>query len=493
MPMNPSFTDFPLNKQLLSAIEAAGFVSPTPIQERSINPILAGQQVVGIAQTGTGKTAAFAIPIISRLNYAQGDEPRALILAPTRELALQITEHFMILAQNTDLRILALYGGSGLKAQREALHEGIDILVATPGRLYELYKQGELVLKKVQVFVIDEADKMMDMGFIGAIHQLLEVLPKKKQCLLFSATMTTRVEALYNDFMEFPMLIESSPQSTPAKTVKQLLYPLPNLKTKLNLLLYLLNERGPEKKTIVFCKTKTLANQVFKYLTRKLGDDYVRVIHGNKDQNTRIKSMTDMRDGVVPCLIATDVAARGIDIPEVALVVNFDVPLIAEEYIHRIGRTGRAGLAGEAITFCNPAEEYYFKFIEKLTRQKIPLQLLPDGVHLEVTLYPEQQSLAMEIDLQRKKEDPTFMGAFHEKKGKAANLKTKAAAPVLKGKHAKDAAKTWGKTVVVRKFGPDGKEIRATKKNTPVGGKKAPAGGKTGKFSVATPKRAGKR
>ncbi len=472
MPMNPSFTDFPLNKQLLSAIQAAGFETPTPIQERSINPILAGAQVVGIAQTGTGKTAAFAIPIISKLNYAQGAEPRALILAPTRELALQITEHFHMLAQNSDLRILAIYGGSGLKAQREGLEQGIDILIATPGRLYELYKQGELVLKKVQVFVIDEADKMMDMGFIGAIHQLLEVLPNKKQCLLFSATMTSRVEVLYNDFMEFPMLIESSPQSTPAKTVKQLMYPVPNLKTKLNLLLFLLDQQGKERKTIVFCKTKTLANQVFKYLSRKISEDYVRVIHGNKDQNTRIKSMNDMRDGVVPCLIATDVAARGIDIAEIGLVVNFDVPLIAEEYIHRIGRTGRAGLSGEAITFCNPAEEYYLKFIEKLTRQKIPLSLLPEGVKLEVTLYPEQQALAMEIDLQRKKDDPTFQGAFHEKKGQAANLKTKAAAPVLKGKHAKDAAKTWGKTAPgIKNFG----------------------GGKGGNFKAGLPKRSGKR
>ena len=198
----------------------------------------------------------------------------------------------------------------------------------------------------------------------------------------------------------------------------------------------------------------------------------MRVIHGNKDQNTRIKSMNDMRDGVVPCLIATDVAARGIDIPEISLVVNFDVPLIAEEYIHRIGRTGRAGLSGEAITFCNPAEEYYFKFIEKLTRQKIPLSLLPEGVKLEVSLYPEQQALAMEIDLQRKKDDPTFQGAFHEKKGQLANLKTKAGAPVLKGKHAKDAAKTWGKTV------PGTKNFKA---------------GKGENFKTGSPKRSGKR
>ncbi len=449
MPMNPSFSNYPLNKQLLSGIEAAGYTAPTPIQEKSINPILAGQQVVGIAQTGTGKTAAFAIPILSRLNYAQGSDPRALILAPTRELALQLAEHITVLAQFTDLRILAVYGGSGLKAQKDGLKLGTDIIIATPGRLYELYKQGELILKKVQVFVIDEADKMMDMGFIGAIHQLLEVLPKKKQCMLFSATMTSRVEALYNDFMEFPMIIQSSPASTPAKTVAQRMYPAPNLKTKLNLLLHLLEIQGPGKKTIIFCKTKTLANQVYKYMGRKLGEDYVRVIHGNKDQNTRIKSMNDMREGLVPCLIATDVAARGIDIPEISLVVNFDVPLIAEEYIHRIGRTGRAGLQGEAITFCNPAEEYYVKAIEKLTHQKIPIYLLPAGVTIEVSLYAEQQAQAMEIDLQRKKEDPTFMGAFHEKKGHAADAKKGGPVQVkagAKNKHSKDAPKSaWVK------------------------------------------------
>ena len=418
--MSLAFENFAINKNILSGLAEAGFTEATPIQERSIKPILAGQQVVGIAQTGTGKTAAFAIPILMKLNYAQGNTIRALIIEPTRELAMQTASHLKLLGKFTGLRIAAIYGGTGSLEQKKLIEEGLDILVATPGRLHELYIEGVLNFKKIEVFVIDEADKMMDMGFIRAIHQLLEVLPRKKQCLLFSATMTARVEKLYHDFMEFPLLIEASPQATPAELVQQVLFTLPNFKTKINFLLYLLTSSSDFSKTIIFCKTKVSANQIFKFLSRKLGEEKLRVIHGNKDQNSRINAMQELREGQASCLVATDVAARGIDIPEIGCVINFDVPLVAEDYVHRIGRTGRAGSNGKSITFCTPSELYYVTLIEKLIRQKISLELLPNAVIIEATPYAEQQLQDREIDMQRKKDDPTFKGAFHEKKNAVA-------------------------------------------------------------------------
>jgi ATP-dependent RNA helicase RhlE len=427
--MATTFEDFKLNRQLLNAIEEEGYTQPTPIQQKAIAPILSGQDMMGIAQTGTGKTAAYVLPMLMKLKYAQGQHPRALILAPTRELAMQIEENIISFAKYTDLRTVVIYGGLGPKTQIAALEKGADMVVATPGRFLDLYLAGHIVTKSIQFLVLDEADKMMDMGFIGSIHRILEVVPRKRQNLLFSATMSELVHKISGDFLKFPLVIEVAAQATPAHTVSQVLYRVPNLKTKLNLLQELLKDDERFHRLIVFCKTKTVADNIFHYLERRYGAEQVRVIHANKGQNTRINSINAFKEGNIRMLVATDVAARGLDVADVSHVINFDVPIIIEDYVHRIGRTGRAYKSGEAITFCAESEEFYIKKIEKLMRQSIPVAELPATVFVEETPYEERQAMAREIDLQKRKDNPDFQGAFHEKKLK----NTKGDRPKAKG------------------------------------------------------------
>ncbi|WP_407428688.1 DEAD/DEAH box helicase [Arcticibacter sp.] len=412
----PSFEDFKLNRQILNAIADAGYTDPTPIQQKAITPILSGQDVMGIAQTGTGKTAAYVLPMLMKLKYAQGTDIRALILAPTRELAMQIEANIKQFAKYTDLRTVVIYGGLGPKTQIANIAAGLDILVATPGRFLDLYLEGHISTKSLQFLVIDEADKMMDMGFIGSIHRILEVVPRKRQNLLFSATMSELVRKISGDFLKFPTVVEVDEQATPAETVKQLLYYVPNLKTKINLLQHLLKNVEEFHKIMIFCKTKTVADNIYSFLKRRHGEEQVKVIHANKGQNTRINSISAFKEGSVRILVATDVASRGIDVTNVSHVINFDVPIIIEDYVHRIGRTGRALQSGDAITFCNEAERYYINKIEKLIRQQIPVAQIPDEVFVEETPYNERQDIAREIDMQMRKEDPEFKGAFHEKK-----------------------------------------------------------------------------
>jgi ATP-dependent RNA helicase RhlE len=414
--MPVTFEDFNFNPQILNAIAAAGYTEPTPIQQKAIPPIMNGQDVMGIAQTGTGKTAAYVLPLLMKLKYAQGNTPRALIISPTRELAMQIEENIIAYAANTDLRTVVLYGGLGPKTQIEQLQKGVDIIVASPGRFLDLYIAGHIVTKGLQVLVLDEADKMMDMGFMPQINRILEVVPRKRQNLLFSATMSDKIHLLAGNFLEFPTVIEVTPQATPAQTVVQKLYFVPNMKTKINLLKKLLEDPESITKLLVFCKTRQSAEDVFRFLERKLGPKQVKVLHANKGQNTRINSINSFKNDEVKILVATDVASRGIDVSAVSHVINFDVPVVIEDYVHRIGRTGRALQSGEAITFCAPSEEYYLKKIEKLIRQKIEILPIPEGVFVEETGYDERQEQNKEIDMQMRKEDPDFKGAFHEKK-----------------------------------------------------------------------------
>jgi ATP-dependent RNA helicase RhlE len=411
---NPSFENFNLNKQLLNAVSDAGFTVPTEIQEKCIPLILGGQEVIGIAQTGTGKTAAYLLPILMKIKYAQATEPRALILAPTKELTLQIAAHTAQLAKYTDLRILPIYGGVGSKVQIEALEKGVDILIATPGQFMDLYLKGELITKQIKFLVLDEADRMMDMGFMHQLRKIFEVIPNKRQNLLFSATLNARVESLTKEFLLFPVKVEVTPQATAAKQVEQELYLVPNLKTKINFLEHLLQDRETFNRVLIFTRTKDVANNVFKYLERKeLGP--VRVIHSNKGQNPRINAINEFKEGKLRVLVSTDVTARGIDVIKVSHVINFDVPILYEDYVHRIGRTGRAFQEGVAITFATEAEMYHIKKIEDLIREKIPVKRLPSSVQIAETQYEEAQEMAREIDWQKKKEDPTFQGAFHER------------------------------------------------------------------------------
>jgi ATP-dependent RNA helicase RhlE len=421
-----NFEKFKLNKQLLNAIEELGYETPTEIQDKAIPLIQAGHDVLGIAQTGTGKTAAYTLPLLMKVKYAQGSAPRALILAPTRELCIQIHKNITELGKYTDLRMVAAYGGVGIKSQLEEVKKGVDILVATPGRFMDIYLTGDMIVKQIRTLVLDEADKMMDMGFMPQIRKILEVIPsKKRQNLLFSATMPEKVLKLSEEFLEFPVRVEVSPQATTAETIEQALYEVPNFRTKIELLGYFLSKTEEFSKVIVFTKTKDNANNIYKFLERKFGDESVRVIHANKDQNARLNAIDSFKNGNIRILVATDVAARGIDVSLVSHVINFDVPVLYEEYVHRIGRTGRAKNQGYAFTFANEAEMYHVAKIEEIIRMEIPRVRIPSAVNIYDTPFDERQAIAKEIDNQKKKDNPEFKGAFHEKKNPQLKQKQK--------------------------------------------------------------------
>jgi ATP-dependent RNA helicase RhlE len=413
--MSHSFSDLKLNKQLLTAIADAGFSTPTLIQSQAIPHILGGHDVIGVAQTGTGKTAAFLLPLLMLLKYAKGDCPRALILVPTRELAIQIGAHFDLLAKNTDLRKVILLGGTGTKAQKQALAEGCDLLITTPGRFMELYLDGFIITKLIKHLVLDEAERLMDAGFKRQLEAVKQVLPRKIQHLFFSATMNERMKAVTAHFLTFPTEIIIEPEHRTAKGISQVKYLTKNIKTKMNLLQQIIEQDRPER-VIIFCKTKAIATSISKYLMRMYGDESCRLIHGNKDQNTRSNAFADFSQGNINFLVTTDVVARGIDIKMVSHVINFDVPLIYEDYVHRIGRTGRATATGDSITFVSPADEYHIRKIEKMIGDKIPLRDIDSHLIESTTPFDELQQQRMDIDAQRKREDPNYGGAFHEKK-----------------------------------------------------------------------------
>jgi len=406
-----------LNKQLLQGVAEAGFKVPTEVQQKVIPLVFGGQAVIGIAQTGTGKTAAYLLPVLKKLNFAQEGGPRALILAPTKELVVQIAAHTNTLMKYLDLRLATLYGGIGPKQQLEQLRAGVDLVIATPGRFMELYFKEEIVVKQIKTLVLDEADRMMDMGFMHQLRKVFEVIPSKRQNLLFSATFNQKVEKLAGEFLEFPTRVEISPPATAAREVEQERINVPNLKTKINLLEYLLRDQSSFHRVMIFTRTKQSANDVFKFIDRKkLGP--ARVIHSNKGQNTRINSMNEFKEGDLRILVSTDVSSRGIDVTNVSHVINFDVPINYEDYVHRIGRTGRAFQQGKAITFVTKAEAYHIGKIEELIREPIPVRALPEEVIREETPEEELQLQNREIDRQKRYEDPTFKGAFHERKRK---------------------------------------------------------------------------
>lgn len=418
------FQELNLNKQLLNAIDDLGYENPTPIQEKVIPLGLNGHDIIGIAQTGTGKTAAFLLPILMQVKYAQGDSPRVLILEPTRELAIQVEEECEKFCKYTDLRYTAIYGGLGPKTQIENIEKGIDILIATPGRFWDLYKKQIINPKSIKYFIIDEADRMMDMGFMPQVNQILEIVPRKRQNMLFSATMPERVKKLSEDFLEFPQEVEVTPQSTPAETVEQFIYYVPNIRTKIAVLEHILKNQEGFDKVIVFTKTKKTADDIFKFIERKIGGT-VRVIHANKGQNSRINAINSFKAGEVRVLVSTDVTARGIDVTEVSHVINFDVPSLYEDYVHRIGRTGRAFKTGVAISFVNDAEKYHIKNIEKIISMDIEVRPLPKEIEIFPTDKTEAYDLAKEIDYWKRKENPDFKGAFHERKPKSEKKKKK--------------------------------------------------------------------
>jgi ATP-dependent RNA helicase RhlE len=411
------FDELKLTKSVQKAIIEIGFIEPTPIQEQAIPAIKSGKDVLGIAQTGTGKTAAYILPILTHLVKAEGEDPRVVVLVPTRELSIQVGEDIEELAQFTNIRHAAIYGGIGWTKHAEMITPGIDILVATPGRLLDLYSHNVLSLKKVKILVIDEADRMLDMGFMPQLKNIFEILPMRKQNLLFSATFNERVEKVAEEFLDFPVRIEVAPSATPVEMVNQMVYHVPNLRTKLNIISHLLINEEEFSKVIIFCKTKVSAEEVFKVIKRR-SDGEKRILHSNKGQSARINAINAFKNDEVRILISTDVSARGIDASKVTHVINFDVPTNYDDYIHRIGRTARAGNQGVAITLLDPSEEWHFLNIEKIIRMAIPVYEIPDGVEVIETEKPEMQVQLREIDRQRRIDDPTYKGAFHDKKWK---------------------------------------------------------------------------
>ncbi|WP_300296173.1 DEAD/DEAH box helicase, partial [uncultured Intestinimonas sp.] len=366
------FKELGLIPPILRALEAQGYTEPTPIQAGAIPPALKGRDVLGCAQTGTGKTCAFAAPILQRLNADVVVGPRyirALILTPTRELALQIQESFQDYGRNLPLRSAVIFGGVGQQPQVDKLKKGVDILVATPGRLLDLQGQGLLDLGRVEIFVLDEADRMLDMGFIHDVRRVLQLLPEKKQTLFFSATMPPEVMDLVDGLLHDPARVAVDPVSSPVEIIDQKVC-FVDRGNKSKLLAHLVEELGV-KSALVFTRTKHGANKVAGDLT-KAGIS-AAAIHGNKSQTARQQALSDFKAGRVRCLVATDIAARGLDIEELSYVFNYNLPEVPETYVHRIGRTGRAGHGGTAISFCDFAEQEYLKGIEKLLGKKVPV------------------------------------------------------------------------------------------------------------------------
>ncbi len=368
------FTDLKLIKPILDALNTEGYTKPTPIQQGAIPYILAGRDLLGCAQTGTGKTAAFAIPMLQLLAqpktmHSAGQRPiRALILTPTRELAIQIQESFNAYGANIRLRNLVIFGGVNQGPQVNELRRGVDILVATPGRLLDLMNQGFINLREVEIFVLDEADRMLDMGFVHDVKRVITKLPAKRQTLFFSATMPNEIQALANSILTNPEKVEVTPVSSTAETITQSLYYVEK-QNKASLLAFILADKSIET-ALVFTRTKHGADKVVKDLV-KLGIS-AEAIHGNKSQNARQRALQNFKNRATRILVATDIAARGIDVDDLTHVINYELPDVAETYVHRIGRTGRAGASGISFSFCEAEETECLRDIHKLIGKQIP-------------------------------------------------------------------------------------------------------------------------
>jgi ATP-dependent RNA helicase RhlE len=378
------FSKLGLSNAMLEGVRAMGYVEPTPIQLRAIPLILEGRDVIGSAQTGTGKTAAFALPILSQLSHHES-QPRVLVLEPTRELAAQVETAFRDFARFTDLRVAVVFGGVGYGQQREALRKGVDVLVATPGRLLDLLNQGACRLDRVQFLVLDEADRMLDMGFLPDVRRIVQKCPRGRHTSLFSATVPPEIETLIQWAMRNPETIEIGARRTPAETVKHVIYPVSD-QQKTDLLLELLKRVNYES-VIVFCRTKYGADRVAHLLKRS--NHAVAVLHSNRTQREREQALRGFRDGRYEVLVATDIAARGLDIADVSHVINYDVPQHPEDYIHRIGRTGRMEATGDAFTLMVAEDGRHVQAIERFIGQKIIRVKLEDFDYRYTALFEE--------------------------------------------------------------------------------------------------------
>ncbi|GAA4900278.1 DEAD/DEAH box helicase [Flaviramulus aquimarinus] len=413
-----TFSDLNINTPLFNALDDLGFTTPTPIQEQAFNVVASGKDVVGIAQTGTGKTFAYMLPILKNLKYSEQENPRVLVLVPTRELVVQVVDEIEKLSKYINNRVLGVYGGTNINTQKQAIAEGLDILVATPGRLYDLALSRVLQLKSIQKLVIDEVDVMLDLGFRHQLINIFDMLPERRQNIMFSATMTQDVDLLINDFFKSPERVSIAVSGTPLENISQQRYNVPNFYTKVNVLTHLLNDTERFNRVLIFVAFKRMADRLFEKLDEQFHDELC-VIHSNKTQNYRLRSIEQFRNGENRILIATDVMARGLDIDNVSHVINFDTPAFPENYMHRIGRTGRAERKGEALVFSTEKEQEAIEGIEALMKMTIPVLNIPEAVEISTELIEEERPQIKERNNPNKRRDEDAPGpAFHEKSEK---------------------------------------------------------------------------
>ncbi len=411
------FTELNLNNSILRAIEEVGYVSATPIQEKAIPVVMSGKDMIGIAQTGTGKTWAYLLPLIRLWSFTKSMHPTMLILVPTRELVLQVVEEAEKLSQFTNLRVGGFYGGTNINTQKEKAFHGLDLAVSTPGRLYDLGRTGALRLKNINKLVIDEVDEMMNLGFRTQINAIFELLPDKRQNIMFSATMNSEVEKLINGTFINPVKVTITPTGTPVEKITQLAYHIPNFNSKVNLLNYLIKNDETFTKVLVFVKNKKFADRLFERIENEF-PELSRVIHSNKMQNYRIRSVSAFQEGRCKMLIATDIISRGIDVEGVTHVVNFDIPEHPENYIHRIGRTGRAEELGTALSFISIEELGMFKNIEGMMKRKVAIVSLPEEVEIRTDLIKEEIPDSHDRSYLTGSKKSELAPGFHEKKAK---------------------------------------------------------------------------
>ncbi|MFN0034275.1 MAG: DEAD/DEAH box helicase [Saprospiraceae bacterium] len=409
-----TFEDLNLTPPLLNALSDLGFEEPTLIQQKVFSVVMSGRDVVGIAQTGTGKTFAYLLPILRQMAFSKQKEPRVLVVVPTRELVVQLVSDVKKLTPYMSTRVEGVYGGTNINTQKLVVMKGVDVLIATPGRLVDLALSGYLNLKYVKQFVIDEMDEMLSLGFRAQLTSILDLLPRKRQNLLFSATMSEEVDDLINTFFQGPVLVEAVRAGTPLERIEQRAYHVPNFYTKLNLLERLLATDDSMQKVLIFGPSKRMADVIHKQLSERFPEQF-EIVHANKSQNFRLNAVAAFEKGLCRGLICTDLLARGLDVSDVTHVINVDTPADAETYIHRIGRTGRADRDGASVLFVTEAERPAQEAIETLMEKEIPLLPLPDDVPISSLLIEAERYTGPEIQL---KLPPRPTGAFHEKKAK---------------------------------------------------------------------------
>ncbi|MEP6700771.1 MAG: DEAD/DEAH box helicase [Bacteroidota bacterium] len=417
-----TFDDLNLNTPLLTALKELGYKNPTPIQQRVFSIVMSGRDVCGIAQTGTGKTLAYLLPCLRQWKFSKDKAPQILIVVPTRELVMQVVETVKTLTTYMSLIVVGVYGGVNINTQQLEVLKGLDVLVATPGRLYDLAMNGAFKTKMIKKLVIDEVDEMLNLGFRTQLKNILDFLPARRQNLLFSATMTDDVEALIEVYFNNPVRVEAAPTGTPLENIIQTGYEVSNFYTKVNLLEHLLAEDKTMTKVLVFVATKQLADQLYEQLETKF-PGAAGVIHSNKEQNHRFNTVKQFKEGNYRFIIATDIVARGIDVAEVTHVINFDVPDMPENYIHRIGRTGRADKKGIAITFITEKEKPLLRAIETLMKYQVPLIALPANLLISEELTDDEKpKVFMKTDAIKTPKKSEAGPAFHEKSAKNSKV-----------------------------------------------------------------------